>query len=303
MRVRLLGTAAGGGFPQWNCACRNCRGLRAGTLSATARTQSCVAVSGDGRRWFLINASPDVRVQIESFTALLPSAGAPRGTGIEGVLLTSADVDHVMGLLILREGRRLVVHAPLPVRRALTDDFNLAGVLERYCGIEWREPPGEAADLPDARGRPSGLSYAAFAVGGKPPRYSRADEPNGTVGYRIIDSVTRGRLVCVPGIAAIGDAVVRQLSDADLLLIDGTFWSDDEMVRAGTGASTAGDMGHLPVGGASGSLHRIAKLAAKSKVYLHVNNTNPMLVDDSPERRTVEAAGVIVGADGMEFEL
>jgi pyrroloquinoline quinone biosynthesis protein B len=307
MRVRLLGTAAGGGFPQWNCGCANCRGVRAGTLRATPRTQSCVAVSADGVRWFLVNASPDVARQLESFPPLLPPAGCARGSGVAGVLLTGADLDHTLGLLILREGRRLAVHAMAAVREALSRDFNVDAVLSRYCGIEWREPPTAEGltDLRDAAGRPSGLRYAAFPLAGKPPRYSSRPTPGpgDAVGYRFVDAATGGRLVCVPGLAALDDVILRQLADCDLLLLDGTFWSNDEMSRAGVGAATAGEMGHLPVGGPGGSLAHIAPLPVRHMVYVHINNTNPMLVDDSPERRAVESAGVTVGSDGMEFTL
>lgn len=189
MLVHLLGTAAGGGFPQWNCHCDNCCVVRSGTASARPRTQSCVAISSDGRRWFLVNASPDVRLQIESFAPLRESKTV-RGTALEGVLLTNADLDHTLGLLMLREGERLTVHATAAVRRVLTEGLLVNEVLHSYCGIDWREPPTKLAPLRHDDGSPSGLWYAAFAVAGEPPRYwqSQVESSGGLcVGYYLLD--------------------------------------------------------------------------------------------------------------------
>ncbi len=303
MQVRVLGSAAGGGFPQWNCNCANCHGVRAGTLPGRPRLQASVALSGDGRRWFLLHASPDVRQQIESFPPLLPH-GCVRGTGLAGVLLTGADLDQALGLLVLREGLAAVVHATAAVRRSLAEGLRLDEVLGCYCPLEWREPPAEPAPLRDAGGHPSGLHYQAFAVPGKPPRYSEAravPSVGDTVGYRFVDERTGGRLVFLPSVAAWDDAVAAGVRDCDALIFDGTFWDEDEMVRTGAGSLRAGQMGHLPIGGPDGSLARLAPLAVGRKVYVHVNNTNPILREDSPERMAVEAAGVAVGWDGMEF--
>ncbi len=304
MRVRLLGTAAGGGFPQWNCNCANCRRARARTRRAQPRMQSCVAISADGRRWFLLNASPDVRLQVESFPPLLPASDQVRGSGIEGVLLTNADLDHTLGLLILREGNRLCIHATPRVRQALSEGLLLDTILDRYCGMDWREPPLELAPLLDAAGSPSGLRYAAFAVPGKPPRYLEdrvAPAPGDNVGYRFVDEATGGRLLFLPDVAAWDEAVLAQLAQCDVLLFDGTFWSEDEMARMGVGTTPAAAMGHLPVSGADGSFARIAGLPIPRKIYVHINNTNPMLLEDSAERAIVEAAGVEIGEDGLEF--
>jgi pyrroloquinoline quinone biosynthesis protein B len=306
MQIHLLGTAAGGGFPQWNCNCAICRAVREGTRPAQPRTQSCAAVSADGRRWFLLNASPDVRLQIESFPPLLPTGATPRGTRIEGILLTNADLDHTLGLLILREGGRLPVHATATVRHALTEGVALAAILESYCGVDWREPPSELSPLTYADGTPSGLHYAAFALPGKPPRYleGRAEAaPGDCVGYRIVDKATGGRLVFLPDAAILDEVVMGQLRACDVLLLDGTFWSENEMERMGVGTTPASRMGHLPIGGQDGSLVRIAPLSIARKIYVHINNTNPILVEDSPERAAVEAAGVEVGHDGMDLTL
>jgi pyrroloquinoline quinone biosynthesis protein B len=305
MRVRLLGTAAGGGFPQWNCGCFNCEGVRRGTIRARPRTQSCAAISADGRRWFLLNASPDVRVQIESFAPLLPH-GTVRGTAIQGILVTNADLDHTLGLVMLREGGRLPVHATSSVQRALDEGLHLTEVLDRYGGVDWRQPPADLSPMACADGTLSGLSYMAFPVPGKLPRYREgraASSKEDAVGYQIVDESTGKRLVCVPDLAALSRDVLTRLQDADALLLDGTFWSDDEMRIVGAGTVSARAMGHLPVGSEDGSLSTVARLPAARKIYVHINNTNPMLREDSPERRAVEKAGVEVGWDGLEFTL
>jgi pyrroloquinoline quinone biosynthesis protein B len=314
MRVRLLGTAAGGGFPQWNCNCACCRLARSDSSRARPRTQSSVAISAgdgsdDGAAWFLLNCSPDVRTQIESFPPLVPRDEAVRGTSIEGVLLTDADLDHTLGLFVLREGPPpMPVYATPVIRGALSDGLRLDEVMSHYAGIKWREPPGRPAPLRRADGGESGLSVSAFAVPGTAPRYARQhDEVTSSVavvGYRIIDRSTGGHLVYAPHVGAVDDSLLKQLGDSDLLLLDGTCWSDDELRRAGVSdTTTARQMGHLPVGGEDGSMRRIAPLAIKRKVYLHLNNTNPMLIEDSSERREVESRGIEVGFDGMEFAL
>lgn len=252
-----------------------------------------------------MGASPDIRAQVESFPPLRAGEGV-RGSALEGVLLTSADLDHVLGLFLLREGGPIPVHASPSVWRSLCEGLALADVLGRYCGLEWREPPTDAKPLDDAGGRPSGLLYEAFAAPGKPPRYreGRAPRDRGDcLGYRFVDERTGGSLVVVPGAAAIDDELAARLGDCDVLLLDGTFWGEDEMRDAGAGGSSASAMGHLPVGGPGGSLARIAGFPDRRTIYVHVNNTNPMLLEDSPERRLVEAAGAEVGRDGMEFLL
>ncbi len=227
-----------------------------------------------------------------------------RGTGIEGILLTNADLDHTLGLTLLREGNHLVVHATTAVRRALTEGLRLEAILSCYGGVTWREPPTELAPLLGRAGTPSGLRYAAFPVPGKLPRYregSAAPSDADTVGYRFEDEKTKGRLVFMPNVAALSDSVLRQLRASDAVLLDGTFWSEQEMPALGAGTLGASAMGHLPIDGAGGSLAQIAGLPVRLKVYLHINNTNPILCEGSPERQTVEGAGVIVGDDGQEF--
>jgi len=302
LKVRLLGTAAGGAFPQWNCGCANCRALREGSARLRPRSQCAVAVSADGARWFLLNASPDLRAQIESFPPLWPPAGAARGTPIEGVLLTSGDLDKVLGLWLLREGGRLPVHATARLRDTLEQGLRLPSALERWSGFDWREPPPSLAPLLDARGAESGLAYAAFPVPGKPPRYlegtGAAPSPGDCVGYRIVDRATGGRLVFAPDLAAVDGVVAREIADCDALLVDGTFWTEDEMTPLGGRPAAA--MAHLPV---SSSLAALGASPARTRIFVHVNNTNPMLREDSPEALAAAIAGFEVGVDGRELEL
>ncbi len=305
MRVRLLGTAAGGGFPQWNCGCPNCREVRSGAGRASARTQTCVALSADGKQWFLIGASPDIRAQIESFPPLRLE-GAIRGSAVEGILLNGADLDHVLGLFTLREGGDIRIHCTSAVRHALCEGLRMDEVLSRYSRLEWSEPPEKIGPLRGPDGRPSGLLFEVFSAPGKPAKYLEgkvAPNPGDCVGYLIEDVRTRGRLAVLPGVAALDADVLRRLEGCDAVLIDGTFWSEHELSRLGASDATASAMGHLPVGGAEGSLRQVARLPARKKIYLHINNTNPILLDDSPQSREVNACGAEVGWDGLDFEL
>jgi len=306
MRIRLLGTAAGGGVPQWNCNCPVCREARAGTGRVHPRTQSSVAVSADGRRWFLLNASPDLRQQIESFPPLHPPAGKTRGSSIEAVLLTNADLDHTLGLFLLREGEKLPVHATACVRQSLTKGISLAPVLDLFCRIGWIEPPAKASPLACRDGSQSGLLYHAISLRGKPPRFwksAAAPSTGHVIGYRLTDEKTGGRLLFLPDVAALDGALAPLLGQCEALLFDGTFWSETEMQERAAGELSASDMGHVPIAGAGGSLKILAGLAAKNKIYFHINNTNPILLGDSPERAAVVAAGCAVGWDGMEIEI
>jgi pyrroloquinoline quinone biosynthesis protein B len=304
MRIVLLGTAAGGGFPQWNCACALCAEARAGSNRLLPRTQSCVAISADDERWFLLNASPDLRLQIGSVPALRPPSGQSRGTPIEAVLLTNADLDHTLGLMLLREGNRLAIHSSPPVRAALTTGFAIAPALEKFCGITWMDLPEKPAPLLCKDGLRSGLLYHAFAVPGKPPRFMPVDtapSPGDSVGYHFVDEKSGGRLVFVPDIARIDQSLLMTLSDCDVLLFDGTFWSENEMRDRGVGDTPAAQMGHVPISGEQGSLKVLAPLPVKTKVYFHINNTNPILLEDSAERAAVVAAGMHLAADGIEY--
>jgi pyrroloquinoline quinone biosynthesis protein B len=306
MQIRVLGSAAGGGFPQWNCGCPNCRGVRAGTIPATPRTQESVAVSADGDGWFLLNASPEIRQQIESFPGIHPRAA--RHSPIHAIILTNGDLDHTLGLLSLRESHPLVVYATEHVRRGFTDGNVLYRTLERFPEqITWRPLKlGREEALAGGDGREGGLFVEAVPVPGKLPihleRHS-APDPEDNIGLRLREASTGRRLAYFPAAGGLTPAVREALDDADCVFFDGTFWSPDELPAQGLGTKRADDMAHLPVGGGGGSLAALRGLRAAHRVYIHVNNTNPVLRDDAPERKDVEAAGWEVAWDGMEVRL
>jgi len=306
MFIRVLGSAAGGGFPQWNCGCPNCRGLREGTVRAQARTQECVAVSADGAAWLLLNCSPEIRQQIEGFPGLHPRG--PRDSPIAAILVTNGDLDHCLGLLSLRESHPLVVYATEPVRRGFVEDNVLYRTLERFPGqVTWRTLKlggDEAIVGPD--GRPTGLAVTPLAVPGKPPihlEHRAPPAPEDNIGVRVREQATGRVLAYCSAAAAVTDDMRRALDGADAVFFDGTFWSSDELPALGLGTKRAEEMAHLPVGGPGGSLARLAGLRARRRVYIHINNTNPMLRDDSAERAQVDAAGWEIAGDGMEVRL
>jgi pyrroloquinoline quinone biosynthesis protein B len=307
MRVRILGSAAGGGVPQWNCRCPNCAAARAGSPDVRPRTQSSAAVSADGRAWFLLNVSPDVRQQVLAFGGLGPPEGSQRGTAVAGCVLTDAELDHVTGLLLLREGPAFGVFCTAVVRRWLNRHLPVEPVLARFAGPSWAELPLDAPrDLALPDGTPSGLRVRAFEVAAHVPRFvpeGAGGTAGSVVGLTVEDAKTGGKLVYAPCAAALGTPLVEAAREADCLLIDGTFWSDDEPVRFGISGRTAREMGHLPVSGPQGSLDWLAGLPARDRVYVHVNNTNPMLNERGPEHRLVRERGVRVGADGDMFDL
>lgn len=306
MRVLVLGTAAGGGFPQWNCGCPNCRGVREGSLRAEPRTETQIAVTADGVAWFLLGASPEIRAQIEGAPPL--HARGPRHSPVAGIVLANGDLDHVLGLLCLREAHPLRLHATRAVREGFTEGNALYRTLERFAGqVTWDELRlGEprSLDLPD--GRASGLSVEAVAVPGKlPPHLAglRAPSPEDTVGL-VIREAARGRsLAFFPSVGAPTPALAPALREADLVLFDGTLFADDELISLGVGMQRAAELAHWPLGGAGGSLAFLAELPARRKLLIHVNNTNPVLREGSPERAAVAAAGVEVARDGMEVTL
>jgi pyrroloquinoline quinone biosynthesis protein B len=293
--VRVLGAAAGGGFPQWNCGCPQCRAVRDGSRPCRSRTQSSVAVSADYQRWFLLNASPDIRAQIESFPALQP--GGVRHSPLQAVLLTDAELDHTLGLLLLREAGDLEVHVTAAVHEILCKGTSLLQTLGAYTRVEWRTvAAGIEVSLADS------LSYRAFHVPtNKRARFGTGEES--VVGYRITDGHTGRALVYVPGAQELTASVRAHLEGCTCLLIDGTCWQDDELIRLGIGGKTSREMGHLPISGADGSLKQLAPLPIERKIYIHINNTNPILLEDAPERRIVEERGLEVAADGLELEI
>jgi pyrroloquinoline quinone biosynthesis protein B len=303
MHIIILGSAAGGGVPQWNCGCPNCAEAR---NRGAERTQSSVAVSADGERWVILNASPDLRTQLAAHSPLWPPPASKRGSRIAAVVLTDGEIDHTLGLLLLREsGARLPVYAPAGVTALLGDQWPVYRVLSGYSGVDARPlEEGRASALTDGAGVTLGLCCSATAVARRPPRYARS-APTATfdVGLRINDERTGGTFAYVPTAAGVDDSVRRIATGADVLMFDGTFWSDDELRHAGADAPSAREMGHLPIGGRGGSLELLPSLGAKRTVYVHINNTNPILSPASHERKQVQAAGIVVGEDGMEFEL
>ena len=299
MRVHILGSAAGGGFPQWNCNCVNCAGLRARSIRAKARTQCSVAISADGARWSLVNASPDLRTQISSFPELQPK-GDVRRTPIEAVLLSDAELDHITGLLSLRDSQPIQLYCTSRVFDwvfASNPIFSALNQPERFrvgC-IE----DGKVETIG------SGLAVEAFSVSDKVPSYVKTPSANcdgAVVAYKIIDAHAGSSILVAPAIKQIDERFIAAAAECDCLLFDGSFWSDDEMEIRGAGSRTALAMGHLPISGAAGSLARLGDLRIR-KIYTHINNTNPILDENSDERRAVEKAGWEVAEDGMDFTL
>jgi pyrroloquinoline quinone biosynthesis protein B len=304
MTIFVLGSAAGGGFPQWNCNCRNCRGVRTGTLRAKPRTQSSIAVSANSLNWVLVNASPDILTQLKACSQLHPS-GNVRDTRIRAVVLVDSQIDHTIGLAMLREGERLQVYCTNSVREDLTTGNPLFRMLEHYCGVNWYEAPlsaGAGFRIPEVEG----IDFAAVPVRSKAPPYSphrEAPREDDNIALVITDLSSGKKAFYAPGLAAVAPNVWECMSGADCLLIDGTFWTDDEMIRTGAGRKRALDMGHLAQSGENGMLSLLRRLPKSRKVLIHINNTNPILDEDSSERRELDRAGVEVAYDGMEILL
>jgi pyrroloquinoline quinone biosynthesis protein B len=307
MRLIVLGAAAGGGFPQWNCNCETCRQAWAGT--SPAQTQASLAVSADGERWVLLNASPDLRTQILATPALQPRR-AGRHSPIAGAVLTNGDVDAVAGLLTLREGWPLALYATPRVLDVLAAN-SVFNVLSPEHVARRPMVPGETLALADRDGRPLGLSVAAFSVPGKVALYLEdaaierrlAQRSEDTIGLMVSAPATGKRFYYIPGCAALDDELAQRLHAAPLLFFDGTLWQDDEMIRAGLGAKTGRRMGHLSVSGATGSMAALGALGIVRKLFIHINNTNPILCIGSAERQVVAAAGWEIARDGFEIEL
>lgn len=306
MRIRVLGAAAGGGFPQWNCGCPNCRDLRSGALASKPLTQECVAVSADGERWFLLNASPEIRSQIESNAVLHPRG--PRHSPIAAILLTNGDLDHCLGLLSLRESHPLVIYATERVHRGFTEGNVLYRTLQRFPDqVTWRTLEAhKQTDLSGVDGRASGLTVEAVPAPGKPPVHLEgigAPDAGENIGVLVQDRRTGKRLAYFSAAAAITPAMRKIIDDADCVFFDGTFWASDELIALGLGDKRAEQMAHLPVGGQGGSLQALAGARPPKRIYIHINNTNPLLRPRSPERKQAEAGGWEIAYDGMEVNL
>jgi pyrroloquinoline quinone biosynthesis protein B len=292
----VLGAAAGGGFPQWNCLCPVCRLAWAGDARVKRRTQASIAASADRETWVLVNAAPDLRAQVQAIPPLHPPKG-PRASPIASVILTGAEVDQVAGLLSLRERQRFALHASAQSLAAL-DANPMFGVLAPDVVTRRAVAPGETFT-------PAlGVTAELFTVPGKAPLYLEGEAPElaseSGVNVGVALSAHGRCLLYVPGAAAVTAALMDRLERADVVFFDGTLFTDDEMIATGTGSKTGRRMGHMPIDGEDGSLAALAGLANR-RIYIHVNNTNPILIDDSPQRRKVEAAGWQVAEDGMEI--
>jgi len=331
MQIKILGSAAGGAFPQWNCACTNCRAVRAGTFHGKARTQTQVAISENGHSWFLLGASPDLRVQIEATPELQPHEGV-RQSPIAGVVLANADLDHVLGLLLLRELQPLRVHATPSVRRILGDDNSMFAMLQRIPNqIVWDDfPVGREFSLCDARGQDSGFRCQAWPLATHYPAYvtpprrggrirrprdpersegkrkrSQLAAKEASLGFFIFShgkdsSEPRPSFAYFPAVPVLDDALLEQFDRCDLLFFDGTFWSDDELIRVQGGGQTARQMGHIPV---EETLGKLAAVRRPRKIFLHINNTNPMLDEASDQYRRARSAGWEIAEDGWQLNL
>ena len=308
MQVRILGSSAGGGFPQWNCSCANCSRLRRAEFPGVARTQVQLAWSSSPGEWTLLNASPDLRFQIEAERDLWPQAAPDSSEGgrhspIRHVILTGAEVDQTLGLLLLREFHSFRVYSTAAVRRILTEGNNLFGVLARFPGqVVWEDiSMTEPFCVGDTR-------LEVLPLPGTYPGFVSRDmlgtlRPEGAVIGLLISSSKGGRtLAFLPQVGCVSDALLERLEGCDAVLFDGTFWSDEEPSRIPGLGRTARQMGHLPISG-GGSLERLASLRRPRKIYIHINNTNPILDEESPQHHAVREAGWEVARDGMRIDL
>lgn len=304
MHIRILGSAAGGGFPQWNCNCRNCRGVRDGSVIAQPRTQSSIALSDDGENWILCNASPDIRAQLASFPALQP-ARRLRDSAIAAIVLLDSQIDHTTGLLSLREGCPHEVWCTEMVHQDLSTGFPLFPMLSHWNGglkhnlIALDAEPFSIPACP-------GLRITAIALRSSAPPYSphRGNpHPGDNIGLFVEDLSTGGKLFYAPGLGQVDDDLLHWMRRADCLLVDGTLWRDDEMRVCEVGDKLGSEMGHLAQSGPGGMIEVLDDIAGPRKVLIHINNTNPILDIASPERAELDAHGIEVAFDGMGIYL
>ena len=305
MYVLVLGSAAGGGFPQWNCNCPMCAGVRHCTITAQTRTQSSIAVSTDKVHWLLINASPDIRTQLNSLHTYLQPARQLRDTGISAVLLADSQIDHTTGLLMLRESKQsLELYCTDRVYEDLTTGFPVLTMLQHYCGVNRHCLPLDqsAFSVPAIEH----LRITAVPLSSKAPPYSpHRHQPSlgDNVGFYFADTQTGGKLFYAPGLGVIEDHLQPYFAQANGVLVDGTCWTDDEMQRRQVGYKQARDMGHLPQSGEGGMIDWLSQFPATRKILIHINNTNPILEDTSAERAQLTAAGIEVAHDGLLLNL
>jgi pyrroloquinoline quinone biosynthesis protein B len=305
MRIRILGSAAGGGFPQWNCGCGNCVAVRAGKFSGKARTQAQLAVSADGSAWFLAGASPDLAFQIERCPELHPRTlpNTPRDSPISGVVLGSCDLDHVLGLLLLRELQPLRVYGAPSILRILREENSMFGMLNRVePQVEWTlMSAGAAFPLLSAEGKNSGLRCEVYYLSGRYPKYVKSEKLAGDEATAALFFEAAGKSVAyIPAVGSLSDSLLEKIDGANLLLFDGTFWSDDELRQIQGSGETAHQMGHIPV---EESLRLLKNVKVGRKMFVHLNNTNPMMNEASPENKAVRQAGWEVAEDNWQVEL
>ena len=303
MKIRILGSGAGGGFPQWNCNCHNCGRLRRKEMNGKARTQSSIAVSTDNKHWLLFNASPDIRAQLEAFPAIQPKQGV-RDTGIKAIMLIDSQIDHTTGLLMLREGKPLEIYCTEMVKQDLTSGFPLFNMLKEYCTVNHQPIPldGSHFTIPGIED----LRFYSLALKSKAPPYSphRHDPHDGDNIGVIIEQISTGKkLFYAPGLGEIEAHVMAAMRTVDCVLVDGTFWTDDEMCSQNISHKKAREIGHLPQSGAGGMIEVLNALTKPRKLLIHINNTNPILDDDSEQRKILDAAGIEVSYDGLEIDL
>jgi len=304
MHIHLLGTGAGGGFPQWNCNCNNCRRLRDGSIKSTARTQSSITVSSNGTDWVLFNASPDIRAQIESFPPLQP-ARRVRDTGIASIILCDAQIDHTTGLIILREhDRPWDVYCTQSVHEDMTSAYPIFTLLGHFRGVNWHEIKTDLSGftIPGV----DDLVFTAVPLKSEAPPYSphrHNTVPGDNVGFNVEDGSTGKKLFYAPGLGVIEDHVLEFMADADVLLVDGTMWTNDEMSRHGISNKLASEMGHLDQSGQGGIKQTLDGLSKPRKILIHINNTNPILDEESEERKILDDSGIEVSYDGMDIHI
>lgn len=303
MYIYVLGSAAGGGFPQWNCNCPNCHGVRTGSIQAKARTQSSIAVSENGTDWVLLNASPDIRQQLFEFKAAQP-ARKLRDTGITSVILMDSQLDHTTGLLTLREGCPMNVWCTEMVHQDLTSGFPVFNMLKHWNGgLQYNEINPKQAFKIDGF---ENLEFLPLIIKSAAPPYSphRNDPHDGdNIALIIKDHKTQKQLFYAPGLGKIDDQIMQIMQSSDCVMIDGTLWKDDEMQQTGVGTKTGREMGHLYISGEGGSLSYLNQLSTPKKVLIHINNTNPILNENSSQFAELKANGVEVAYDGMQIEL
>lgn len=300
MVIEILGSAAGGGVPQWNCGCRQCDAGRNGLVET--RTQCSVAITADERRWVLINASPDLRSQLNRFRCR--PAGGTRRSPIESILLSDADLDHTLGLFLLRESESpVVIHASLATKEALEEGLRITEILDRYCGVQWVIAPSNFEPLRCPDGTEIGLEYRALEIKGPGPRYARDRHRSCRLVYVLREPATGKSVLLAPAVAQFEPQLLAELSRADAILFDGTFWSEEDFQRSGIADFPVTELleSHLPI--LKGSLEMLAAQKARHKIYLHINNTNPVLWNVGPERALLDKFGIEVAFDGKRIEI